>query len=173
MRAHMNNDRSQFSKYVEAKTENTQLKEELDGLREMVVAVPRPPHRNHSLGSGSGSSILGGDMNKHVSVERLRHSISVARGHPTKTNTINSKFTNGNYNVSGGGSGKNVLVRRHSGHSSSSGGSGSGSSGWTGTSKAPSYKFAVSAGSSSGGLSARGDDADERQRGTRLAQQAF
>lgn len=113
-------------------------------------------------------------MNKHVSVERLRHSISVARGHPTKTNTINSKFTNGNYNVSGGGSGKKNLVRRQSGHSSSSGGSGSGSSGWTGTGKAPSYKFAVSpAGSSSGGFSAREDGADERQRGMRLAQQAF
>ncbi|CAM9718759.1 unnamed protein product [Ectocarpus sp. 4 AP-2014] len=176
MRAHMNNNRSQFSKYVEAKTENTQLKEELDGLRDMVVAVPRPPHRNHSLGSGSSSSILGGDMNKHISVERLRHSISVARGHPTKTNTINNKFTSGNYNVSGGGGGEHVLVRRHSGHGSSSGGSGSGSgsSGWTGTSKAPSYKFAVSpAGSSSGGFSARGDDVDERQRGMRLAQQAF
>lgn len=158
----------------------------LDGLREMVVVAPRPPHRSNSLGSGSSiaKSPLGGVINKHVSVERLRHSISVARGHNnnngTSTNHGSSNgsagsqgstpvaFQGDNYhqgNSIGGGGGKSVLVRRHSGHSNSS----SGGSGWTGANQAPSYKFSVGpAGpSSSGGVREVG------ARGIRPAQQVF
>ncbi|CAM9816624.1 unnamed protein product [Scytosiphon promiscuus] len=175
LRSHMNNNRSQFSKYVEAKTENSQLKEELDGLREMVASVPRPPHRSNSLGSGSSvmNSTLGGVINKHISVERLRHSISVARGHPTNNTPTSSKRSNGSSGIPiGGGGSKSILIRRHSSDHS---GSGDGSSGWTGLNQAPSSKFAVTpAGScNGGGKRARGNEICVRQGGMRPAQQFF
>lgn len=140
----------------------------------MVVAVPRPPHRSHSLGSSSSvvNSTLGGAINKHVGVERLRHSISVARGHHTSNhgniNSNNNSYSNGssghnsragshvstpaasqgdNYAQGksiGSSGGKIALVRRNSGHSVSGGGGGGGSSsGWTGANQAPSYKLSV------------------------------
>lgn len=161
----------------------------------MVVAVPRPPHRSHSLGSNSSlaSSTLGGVINKHISVERLRHSISVARGHPP-TGSVGSS---GSGNISSGGSrgdpvhdsksicggvSKNLSLRRHSssGHSSSGGDGGGGSGGgggggWTGTNQPPSSKFSVTpAGfSNDGGKRVRGDGIGARQRGMRPAQQVF
>lgn len=156
----------------------------LDGLREMIVVAPRPPHRSNSLGSGSGvaKSTLGGVVNKHVSVERLRHSISVARGHNNNSAPSNS-YGSGNGSSAGtqasspgdgyhqgksmgGGGGKNVFVRRQSsGHSSSS----SAGSGWTCANRAPSYKVSVgSAGSgSSGGVGEVG------ARGIQTRQQVF
>ncbi|CAM9733806.1 unnamed protein product [Pylaiella littoralis] len=191
LRARMSSSRSQFSKYVEAKTENTQLKEELDGLREMVVVVPRPPHRSHSLGSSSSvvSSTLGGVVNKHVGVERLRHSISVARGHHTSTNSNSNGNGNGNsYGISiGSGGGKIDLVRRNSGHSSSNsggsvgsgggGGGGGGGSGWIGSNQSPSYKLSVAPAGFGvfgvGGGSGKGDEAGARHRAMRPAQQVF
>lgn len=131
----------------------------------MVVVVPRPPHRSHSLGSSSSvvSSTLGGVVNKHVGVERLRHSISVARGHHTSTNSNSNGNGNGNsYGSStsgnnsragshastpsvfqvdkfaqgisiGSGGGKIDLVRRNSGHSSSNSGGSVGSGGGGGS----------------------------------------
>lgn len=128
--------------------------------------------------------MLGGVVNKHVSVERLRHSISVARGHQP-ANSPKNIFSSGssssgnsasgavpqgnigNYQgkSNGSGAGRGVLVRRHSGHSSVSDGGG-----WAGVNQGPSYKFSVEpAGSGVGAVGEVG----VRPRGIRPAQQVF
>lgn len=165
----------------------------LHELRDLVVVAPRPPHRSNSLGSGSSvaKSTLGGVLNKHISVERLRHSISVARGHHNTSGTSNNyggssssgnnssagtqvstpvAFQGDNYNQGrsiGGVGGRTVLVRRHSHHSSSSS---SGGSGWSGANQAPSYQLSVGPAGSSGSGGVVGEVS---ARGIRPAKQVF
>ena len=70
----------------------------IDGLKEMIVA-PRPPRRKHSHGSNA-TSFIGGLCSiskRHASVERLRHSISVARDYDSSSNNSRS----------------NIVVQRH------------------------------------------------------------
>ena len=73
----------------------------LDGLREMIVA-PRPPKRSNSFGSSVASANPGGLSGKNVSVERLRHSISVARGR--NKSIVTAKNENNSRNGSSGSS---------------------------------------------------------------------
>lgn len=168
----------------------------------MFVVVPRPPHRSHSLGSSSSvvNSTLGGVINKHVGMERLRHSISVARGHHTSNNSNNGNSnslssSSGNNSRAGSqastptafqgdsftqaksigsGGAKIALVRRNSGHSSGSSGVSVGAGGGSGTG----WTGANQAPSykfsvTPAGSVARGDEAGARQRGVRPAQQVF
>lgn len=67
-----------------------------------MIVAPRPPHRSHSHSSASISAAL--SSGKHVSVERLRHSISVARGH-SSINSVTGIVAGGNSGGSSSGSG--------------------------------------------------------------------
>lgn len=72
----------------------------IDGLRE-IIAVPRPPKRSNSAGNAGSSFVGDGSLNKQVSVERLRHSISVARSNSNSNSNNIGNHSGGRGSING------------------------------------------------------------------------
>lgn len=77
-----------------------------------MIVAPRPPKRSNSFGSSAANANPGGLNGKTVSVERLRQSISVARGR--SKSIVIAANDNSNINVSSG----NHAGRRNQGSAS-------------------------------------------------------